>query len=227
MIQAMADGAVKMGLPRAEAQRIAGEVCKGAGAMVLMPDSHPIALRDSVCSPGGTTIMGISELHNGNFASSVERAIESATKRSKELNFSPQTIQQSNRQGDSLSNPICFLLTSSSKTKKPSSESITMSESDLSPYTGVMEVDHRTSPSPMSFVENDHDRKCDSPADRSEDSNNPDKKDKRERYQFRKWQIDFLETEFKKNQYPDADGREILVKRINSEFKRIKGNCFF
>lgn len=62
MIDALSDGAVKMGVPRALATKFASQVLAGSGKMVLKTEKHPGQLKDEVCSPGGTTICGMHEL---------------------------------------------------------------------------------------------------------------------------------------------------------------------
>jgi pyrroline-5-carboxylate reductase len=57
----------------------------GAAKMLKEMDTHPAILRDSVASPGGTTIHAIHELEDSGFRSSAIRAVEAATHRSKEL----------------------------------------------------------------------------------------------------------------------------------------------
>ena len=85
MIEAMADGAVRMGLPRAEALTLAAQTLKGAAEMVLQTGIHPGQLKDQVTSPGGTTIAGVHALERGNFRGTVMNAVEAAVTRSKEL----------------------------------------------------------------------------------------------------------------------------------------------
>ena len=84
-LQAMADGAVKMGLPRPLATRLAAQTLSGASSMVLASGEHPISLRDKVCSPGGTTIHGIHALERSSFTAGIMDAIEAATKRALDL----------------------------------------------------------------------------------------------------------------------------------------------
>lgn len=85
MIEALADGGVKMGLPRALALKLSAQTVLGSAKMVLETGEHPAALKDKVTSPGGTTIAGIAELEQGAFRSVLIRAVESATLRSQEL----------------------------------------------------------------------------------------------------------------------------------------------
>ena len=85
MAQALCDGAVRAGLPRDEAYRLAAATMKGAATMALEPDSHPARLKDMVTSPGGTTIEGIAALEAGGFRSAVIEAVTAAWVRARSL----------------------------------------------------------------------------------------------------------------------------------------------
>ncbi|XP_012284914.1 pyrroline-5-carboxylate reductase 2 [Orussus abietinus] len=85
MIEALADGAVRMGVPRPMATKFAAQVLVGAGKMVLETNRHPGQLKDEVCSPAGTTITGIHEMERGSVRGSLMNAVEAAVNRSEEL----------------------------------------------------------------------------------------------------------------------------------------------
>lgn len=84
-IEAMADGGVKEGMPRAQAYEFAAQSVLGAAKMVLETGQHPGELKDAVCSPGGTTIEAVSVLERAGFRSSVIDAISAATEKSKKM----------------------------------------------------------------------------------------------------------------------------------------------
>ncbi|EOO03040.1 putative pyrroline-5-carboxylate reductase protein [Phaeoacremonium minimum UCRPA7] len=75
MLEAAIDGAVAMGLPRAEAQRMAAQTMRGASGLVLNGD-HPALLRDKVSTPGGCTIGGLLVLEEGRVRGTVARALQ-------------------------------------------------------------------------------------------------------------------------------------------------------
>lgn len=78
MLEAATDGAVAMGLPRAEAQRMAAQTMRGTSGLVLKGD-HPALLRDKVSTPGGCTIGGLLVLEEGRVRGTVARAVREAT----------------------------------------------------------------------------------------------------------------------------------------------------
>ena len=84
-IEAMADGGVRSGMPRAQAYEFAAQSVLGAAKMVLETGEHPGALKDAVCSPGGTTIEAVSVLERGGFRSTIIDAITAATEKSKNM----------------------------------------------------------------------------------------------------------------------------------------------
>lgn len=79
MIEAMADGGVMMGLPRAEAQMMAAQTMQGTGRMVLS-GQHPAIIREQVSTPAGCTIGGLLVLEDGRVRSTVARGIQEATR---------------------------------------------------------------------------------------------------------------------------------------------------
>jgi pyrroline-5-carboxylate reductase len=85
MMEALADGGVKAGLPRPLALKLAAHTLLGSAKMFLETGQHPGALKDKVTSPGGTTIAGIAEMEAGGVRSALIRAVDTAARRSREL----------------------------------------------------------------------------------------------------------------------------------------------
>jgi len=85
MIEALADGGVAAGLPRDIAQRLAAQTLLGAAKMVLETGQHPGALKDAVCSPGGTTIEAIHALEKGGVRAALIGAVRAAADKAKAM----------------------------------------------------------------------------------------------------------------------------------------------
>lgn len=77
-IEALADGGVACGLPRAQAQALALQMLAGTAELLLQTGQHPAALKDAVCSPGGTTIAGVHALEKGGFRAAAFDAVKAA-----------------------------------------------------------------------------------------------------------------------------------------------------
>lgn len=88
MIEALADGGVKMGLMRDLAYKLAAQTVLGAGTMVRETRIHPGQLKDDVASPAGSTITAIHYLEKHGLRSALIGAVEAATLRCKEFNSS-------------------------------------------------------------------------------------------------------------------------------------------
>lgn len=84
-IEAMADAAVKLGIPRTKAYTMASQSILGSAKLALETGKHPGELKDMVCSPGGTTIDAVVELENKGFRNSVISAMEKCAEKSKNM----------------------------------------------------------------------------------------------------------------------------------------------
>jgi pyrroline-5-carboxylate reductase len=77
-IEALSDGGVECGLPRDKALKYAEQTVLGAAKTALAYGQNPAALKDAVCSPGGTTIAGVHALENGAFRATVMNCVNAA-----------------------------------------------------------------------------------------------------------------------------------------------------
>ncbi len=85
MIEALADGGVAAGLPRAIASKLALSTVLGTAQLLQETQMHPAQLKDQVTSPGGTTIAGMRELERAGFRSALIEAVQAAKERSQQL----------------------------------------------------------------------------------------------------------------------------------------------
>jgi pyrroline-5-carboxylate reductase len=84
-IEALSDGGVAAGLPRAIADRLALQTVLGTAQLLKSSDLHPAQLKDRVTSPGGTTIAGVAQLERSGFRSALIEAVIAAAARSQAL----------------------------------------------------------------------------------------------------------------------------------------------
>lgn len=84
-LEALADGGVACGLPRALALELAAQMLEGSAQLALESGKHPGQLKDAVCSPAGSTIQGVRRLERGGFRSAVMEAVIAACERNREL----------------------------------------------------------------------------------------------------------------------------------------------
>ncbi|MYE21853.1 MAG: pyrroline-5-carboxylate reductase, partial [Synechococcus sp. SB0662_bin_45] len=85
MMEALADGGVAAGLSRAQANSIAQAMVAGSAALLQKEQLPPSALKDAVCSPGGTSIAAVAELERRGFRAALMDAVLAAQRRSREL----------------------------------------------------------------------------------------------------------------------------------------------
>lgn len=84
-IEALADGGVACGLPRAQALEFAAQMLAGSARLILESGKHPGELKDAVCSPGGTTIQGVRKLEEAGFRGAVMDAVIAAYEKNGKL----------------------------------------------------------------------------------------------------------------------------------------------
>ncbi|MCQ6276836.1 pyrroline-5-carboxylate reductase [Bacillus sp. V3B] len=87
-IEALADGGVRDGIPREQAYRMAAQAMLGAAKMVLETGKHPGALKDDVCTPGGSTIEAVAALEGNQFRSAILEAMKACTNKIKGIDAS-------------------------------------------------------------------------------------------------------------------------------------------
>ena len=85
ILESLAEGGVKVGLPRDVATLLAAQTVQGAARMVLETGQHPALLKDAVTTPAGCTVDGIMELEEGKLRVTLIKAVVKATERAKEL----------------------------------------------------------------------------------------------------------------------------------------------
>ena len=84
-LEALADGGVACGLPRAKAMEYAAQMLLGTAALAQQTGQHPGQMKDAVCSPGGSTIAGVRALEQGSFRAAAMNAVEAAYHRTCQL----------------------------------------------------------------------------------------------------------------------------------------------
>jgi pyrroline-5-carboxylate reductase len=89
-VEALTDGGVAVGLPRATAAKLAVQTMRGTTELMIQQNLHPALLKDRVTSPGGTTIAGVASLEASGFRAALIQAIQAAYQRSKALGQKPE-----------------------------------------------------------------------------------------------------------------------------------------
>ncbi len=84
-IEALADAAVRAGIPRDNAYTVASQTLLGSALMQLETGTHPATLKDMVCSPGGTTIDAVASLENDGFRKTVMNAVNACLEKAEKM----------------------------------------------------------------------------------------------------------------------------------------------
>ncbi len=84
-IEALADAAVRAGIPRENAYTVASQTLMGSALMQLETGMHPAQLKDMVCSPAGTTIDAVASLENDGFRKTVMNAVDACLKKAEKM----------------------------------------------------------------------------------------------------------------------------------------------
>lgn len=98
LVESLADGGVRAGLPRGVAMKLAVQTVLGSAAMLQETGLHPGVLKDQVASPGGTTIAGIHALERGGFRATIIDAVYAAAQRADEMGVAAARKQQQQQQ---------------------------------------------------------------------------------------------------------------------------------
>ncbi len=83
--ESLADAGVECGLPREKAIQYAAQTLSGAAELLLTSNKHPAVLKDEVCSPGGTTIVGVHALEENGFRGTVMEAVKASFDKTSKL----------------------------------------------------------------------------------------------------------------------------------------------
>ena len=100
IIEALSDAGVKMGLSRDVSNILTIQTVLGSAKLAQESKKHPGELKDMVTSPGGTTISGLHTLEAGGLRNTLINAVESATKRSRELGRNAKSQEDNGEKGD-------------------------------------------------------------------------------------------------------------------------------
>ncbi|XP_072501469.1 pyrroline-5-carboxylate reductase 1, mitochondrial [Notamacropus eugenii] len=136
-LDALADGGVKMGLPRRLAIHLGAQALLGAAKMLLESEEHPGQLKDNVCSPGGATIHALHFLESGGFRSLLINAVEASCIRTRELQsmadkekISPAAIKKTLLDKVKLDSPTVSMKSSSNLTKMAAQSQVSGGQKD-------------------------------------------------------------------------------------------------